>query len=383
MANYIKLVQSQAELTSFKASNDFITPNVTAIYGDIIVDYSPYVALPHDYSLDYFTIEALTSGTLNFTNDNSENGYLQYSLDDGETWSEEYGSIEDLSLNANDKLLIKGDITLDDGSSDGNYVSYTGDFNVYGNIMSLVYGDNFANQTSLAGKNYIFANLFYEYENKTLLNTENLILPATTLANGCYFSMFSGCSLLTTTPELPATTLSYDCYGYMFSDCTSLTTAPELPATILFDGCYNCMFSGCTSLTAAPELLATTMTSYCYYGMFQDCTSLTTTPSLPATTLAFSCYDTMFSGCTSLITTPSLPATTLADYCYNNMFKGCTNLNNITCLATDISATDCTYNWVDGVAASGTFTKADSMTDWTTGIDGIPSGWTVQDYVAS
>ena len=61
------------------------------------------------------------------------------------------------------------------------------------------------------------------------------------------------------------------------------------------------------------------------------------------------------------------------------MFYGCTSLNSVTCLATDISATDCTKDWLSGVASSGTFTKAAGV-DWSgkTGFDGIPSGWTVQ-----
>jgi hypothetical protein len=62
------------------------------------------------------------------------------------------------------------------------------------------------------------------------------------------------------------------------------------------------------------------------------------------------------------------------------MFNGCSNLNSITCLATDISASNCTTNWVDGVAASGTFTKAASMSSWATGVSSIPRNWTVQDY---
>ena len=35
--------------------------------------------------------------------------------------------------------------------------------------------------------------------------------------------------------------------------------------------------------------------------------------------------------------------------------------------------------WVDGVASSGTFIKAASMSSWSTGINGIPTNWTVQD----
>ena len=48
-------------------------------------------------------------------------------------------------------------------------------------------------------------------------------------------------------------------------------------------------------------------------------------------------------------------------------------------MATDISENDCTWNWVDGVASTGTFVKNPNMSGWTTGEGGIPTGWTVQD----
>ncbi len=68
------------------------------------------------------------------------------------------------------------------------------------------------------------------------------------------------------------------------------------------------------------------------------------------------------------------------------MFVNCTNLNYVKCLATDISADNCTTNWLANVAATGTFVKAATMNDWTVGLDanddvsGIPQGWTVEDY---
>ncbi|MCR4823480.1 MAG: hypothetical protein K5873_11490, partial [Treponema sp.] len=103
----------------------------------------------------------------------------------------------------------------------------------------------------------------------------------------------------------------------------------------------------------------------------------------PATTLAASCYYDMFYGCTSLTTAPDLPATSLTDGCYFEMFYGCTSLNSITCLATDISDGSSTEEWLEGVASSGTFTKASGMTGWTSdSTTGIPSGWTVHDYTA-
>lgn len=116
---------------------------------------------------------------------------------------------------------------------------------------------------------------------------------------------------------------------------------------------FRCLFSGNTGLEEAENFI------------------------LPATTLSDSCYTHMFAGCTSLSSAPVLPASTLTTNCYHGIFYSCTSLNKITCLATDISAIGCTTNWVKGVAATGTFTKAASMTGWTTGTNGIPSGWQV------
>ena len=49
--------------------------------------------------------------------------------------------------------------------------------------------------------------------------------------------------------DLAQTTLSSYCYYSMFQGCTGLTSAPELPATKLASSCYRSMFSGCTSLS--------------------------------------------------------------------------------------------------------------------------------------
>jgi hypothetical protein len=228
--------------------------------------------------------------------------------------------------------------------------------------------------------------------------------------------MFSYCTSLTTAPELPATTLAEYCYESMFygtnvlPDCSNIdftsvlkgglqglfagtkvtdndlmNILPKnnegkycLPATTLEIYCYDSMFYGCTSLTEAPELPATTLAIYCYSYMFSGCTSLITAPELPATTLASNCYEDMFRGCTGLTTAPELPATTLANYCYNAMFNGCSKLNYIKMLATDISASYCLNYWVNGVASSGTFIKHPQMTSLPSGTSGIPNGWTVE-----
>lgn len=126
---------------------------------------------------------------------------------------------------------------------------------------------------------------------------------------------------------------------------------------------------------------ATTLSeNYTFAGMFQSSSGLTDASNLvlPATTLVYTCYSAMFAGCTNLTTAPELPARTLAQGCYYGMFYNCTSLNYIKCLATSIPVSNCTQNWLSNVASSGTFVKNSSMTGWTSGDDGIPNGWTVQ-----
>ena len=144
------------------------------------------------------------------------------------------------------------------------------------------------------------------------------------------------------------------------------------------------LFKGNTALTDASDLLlpATTLASNCYQELFYGCTNLTTAPALPATTLEEGCYSGMFSGCKSLTTSPVLPAQELVELCYNTMFLGCTNLNTVTCLATSgFSSMNPTGLWLQKVAATGTFYKAEGATWTLDNSSGIPSGWTPVDYV--
>ena len=72
-----------------------------------------------------------------------------------------------------------------------------------------------------------------------------------------------------------------------------------------------------------------------------------------------------------------LPATTLVDSCYSKMFYGRSSITKVTCLATDISALDCTSDWLYNAASSGTFVKHPN-TIWPSGASGIPLNWTVE-----
>lgn len=306
------------------------------------------------YSEMPLTFNIISGGTIRWVASNTAfTKTIEYKLNDGE-WtsitSNTGSSAPSINVIEGDEIQFRGD-NASYGYTNYQYSTFSGStagFEVEGNIMSLIDSTGFTTATTLTSR-YTFFRLFRQCTGLT--SVEHLILPATTLTENCYAGIFSYCTSLTTAPELPATTMAISCYYTMFYNCTSLTTAPELPATTVAGNCYDSMFEGCSSLTTAPEL--------------------------PAITLARACYEYMFEGCTSLTTAPELPATTLTNQCYSNMFQNCTSLNYIKCLATDISATNCTNKWVSNVAASGTFIKATSMNDWTTGDSGIPTGWTV------
>ena len=406
---------------------------------------------PSEYANQYFTLVAKGNGVFKKYR-HSE--MFQYSRDEGITW-QNASSATTIPVNYGDRIMFKGTLTpvlqeVDgriqyDKAGIGTFSANTY-FEAEGNPMSLLFGDNFRGQTSLVGKNCAFMGLFnylgscddytyltsidnlslpattladfcyYQmfYDCTMLTRVPNNLLPATTLAECCYEFMFNGCSRLTTLPALPATTLARNCYFGMFSGCESLTTVPSnyLPATTLATSCYRYLFSQCSNLTSVPNNLlpATTLADYCYSWMFQDCTSLTSVPNnlLPATTADVGCYEGMFFGCTSLRTAPNLPATnlsgaywcysemfsnctslrtspvlsatTLTRFGYEKMFNGCTSLNYVTCLATNISELRSTNVWLSNVSPTGTFVKASSMSGWPRNESGIPPGWNVQNY---
>ena len=215
-------------------------------------------------------------------------------------------------------------------------------------------------------------------------------LPATHLPESCYAFMFSGCYKLEEVPEMPTTTqvtVEKNCCLAMFYECRSIVTGPSvLPATTLAIGCYTDMFNDCVNLTTVPALPATTLAESCYFRMFCGCTLLDNIPSvLPATTLAKDCYYRMFCNCTSITTSPVLPATTLAEGCYESMFERCSNLNKITMLADALHYSKipnrALHYWVNGVAQSGMFIKSSVAEAYIDDISGIPTGWTIQNYV--
>lgn len=293
---------------------------------------------------DYLTIVALGD---DLTAKLSLNA-CEYCVDGNGIWKNLPADTETETVNAGQTLSFRGDLTptLNNGIGTFTVNKY---FNLKGNCMSMLFGDNGRNNFSLSGKSFAFRYLFKSCDK--LLSTSTFILPATTLDYGCYYGMFS--------------------------TCTNLINTPELPSSSLADFCYYAMFANCSSITMSHDLLAETAKSSCYSYMFNLCTSLRTPPEINLTKLANSCCYTMFGGCSSLEISPILHSTILAENCYARMFENCKLLNKILMFATDISLSECLSNWVSGVSSSGIFVKNKDATWDVWGVNGIPKGWSV------
>lgn len=297
---------------------------------------------------NWLNFEMPNGGDITLTrNGNPTAVTLEYSLDNGDTWTtwSEVGNVRTLTLAAGGRVWLRNTSPTSTGFSTGSRYyrfAFSDNVNAYGDVRSLL--------------------CMYPFNGQ--------------LTSFCFYALFQGCTTLRKAPVLLSTELASSCYANMFYGCSSLVSAPSLPATVLKDSCYQSMFRNCIALVNAPQLESLELATSCYSAMFYGCSALVNAPVLQATVLKDSCYQSMFWGCSSLVSAPSLTAKVLVNQSYQYMFYGCTSLDEVTMLATDISATNCLDNWLLNVAASGTLHLDSRLT----GIprdsaSGIPTGW--------
>lgn len=198
-------------------------------YNDATTSYSLGVT-EVNYANQYLTIESLEDGNeIRFRCSTYGTSYLRtiYWSTNKQTWT----SVQSTggsgcvitTLNAGEKIYLKGENNTYGFSSETNMIGSSKSYNVYGNIMSLIYGEDFVGETSLT-TNYAFKAFFRPNSSLPgkIVSSENLVLPATELTTYCYYEMFREQTLITIAPELPATTLKNYCYGNMFYGCSAL-----------------------------------------------------------------------------------------------------------------------------------------------------------------
>lgn len=289
MKKYFGKFNSETDIQNAINNGELTKPYVAMVrdmvFGKYELDYNSK-SVVRDWANEPFTVIAKDDGWIgwNQTTGLSPAIEFSYSINGGE-WT---------------TLSTTGDATFEVSNGDevkfkayneryfGNSFWSNIDYEAKGNIMSLIYGDDFAQYQYEFPYNtsYNFANFFYES-------------------------------------------------GFVLQDVSDL----YLPATGLTDYCYDNMFID-TNIEKSPVI---------------------------GTQLGFG------------------ETTTLASGCCSNMFKNCSNLNEVHCnyVFSNITAEDYFDDWMDGVAATGTFYKSALMDGISAGpwetdsVDGIPTGWEI------
>ena len=194
--------------------------------------YLPHVKVKHT---NYFRLIAEEDGTKFYMTIGANVStsiflWIEYSVDDGETWTRVYNidnekvTINMPTIQTNQSIIMRGN-----GKSMGCYYTssayYTQiknnskKFSVCGIIMTLLKGAWADRTTELdPDTDYSFRTLF---ENTRVTHAHQLIMPPNAVK---------------------------DCFNSMFKGCPYLVSAPLLQALILYQGSYKNMFNGCTSL---------------------------------------------------------------------------------------------------------------------------------------
>ena len=296
---------------------------------------------------------------------------ISYSLDGGDTWTKVAMSgsgNEDIittpAVNAGGKVLWKAEAGRFAISPTG-YSTFTanGRFNVSGNIMSLLYGDNYGDKTDTRAYTYTFGSLFRDSTN--LIDASQLKLPTGHLNAGDLLGLFRG--------------------------CTSLVHGAPLYAPNISDSCCYWMYYGCTSMTEMPTIAATSMLKDngdpCNYGLyyaFYNCSNMEGEVKLNIVgDVGQQVLDACFSYCSKITSVDLAFNGALGKMALRGAFVGCTLLSHVKCLATSFyddgtAANGSLYNWMNNVSNTGVFVQASGVT-WPRGKSGIPTGWLAYD----
>ena len=202
MERYINSFATENDIQIALENGELLKPYVAYIEDANRIDWNSKEIV--DYTTEYLTFNVLSAGTINWTASNTKfTKTIDYKLNNGE-WtsitSNTSSSAPTITVNPGDKIQFRGN-NENYGFNTFRHNSFGGSawFELEGNIMSLIYGDDFKNK--LAINDYAFYGLFRDCTN--LVSAENLILPATTLASYCYENMFQDCTSLTKAPKLP------------------------------------------------------------------------------------------------------------------------------------------------------------------------------------
>ena len=309
---------------------------------------------------DYLYIENISneSGNFNFGSYVNSSSITEYSTD-GVNWTSYNFNVRPyISVSPNQKLYLRGTNWVNDGgaTNGGTRIHFDKNYNVGGNIMSLVNYNTMNDVTITPADNNGFGSLFYGETN--LISAANINFGnVSSIGKSTFYNCFRGCSNLISLPDFSViSTIGQSSFEQCFLNCVSLQTPPD--------------FSNVTSI-------GTSGLSTC----FKNCTSMTQCVNLnKITTIAGDALRNCYEGCTSITTGLDLSKVTKVSlYGCASLYKGCTSLTSVTAPNISTWYQNGMSSWLSGVSASGTVYAPTGVTI-PTSASGIPSGWTRQDY---
>lgn len=186
---------------------------------DMNYDYSPYDDM-------YLTFESLANNnTFTYHYDTSYNNIpIQYSIDNGKTWTLLSSDIASPVRNKGQKIMWKRSSALPslDETDDSDNFTSTGKFNVYGNITSLTHGDDFRKYKYTSPYSYHL--VFYNCSNLISAKNLRILVKPSNNDKGKLFALFNGCTQLVEGPELIYPFVETDTliFESLFNGCDSL-----------------------------------------------------------------------------------------------------------------------------------------------------------------
>lgn len=240
----------------------------------------------YDYAEDYLTFIIKSPGTIVYTAnteypDATYDNSLSYSKNGGE-WTAKQNNIT-IQVAEGDIIKFKGNCGNGydphyDANGVGRFSGSTASFDIAGNIVSLLFGDEFFHNKTALGL-FVFRWLFAE---TNVINARKLCVIKNIGPNtqNPYVDMFYNCRLLESGPKLKQIiNITNNVYAYMLNSTNVLPDVSDFDFSLLY--CLSGLFAGTkvtddylrSILPINPQtnnyyLPATVLTNGCYMSMF-------------------------------------------------------------------------------------------------------------------
>ena len=135
---YLKRFDDHADYTAYTAATSFARPNTSVCDQEDHTHFNEY-----NFQDRYLTFKAVTNGTFKFSGNS-----VSYSLDNGSTWTSLASNTNSPTVQAGNTIMWKANGLTPTSSAGIGRFSSTGQFDIVGNIMSLVSGDSFTEATT-------------------------------------------------------------------------------------------------------------------------------------------------------------------------------------------------------------------------------------------